>query len=231
MQDIEFNGILGSTLQIFARDLIEVPAAEPNLEEVKVAGRDGTLYRADGTYKAKTIQVALNYIGPEVRWNDRWRLAKQWLSARNTILKLSDDSAFFYKITYVSVDSNERTTARIGNFAAKFVTLDGLQYLVDGRMEYPSKDVEWNPYIECHPVYKIEADGMCTLNVNGNVMTANVAENLTIDTDRMIAYRSDGTLSNTKVSGNYEDLYLKPGENKIEFTGGTLAVVPNWRCL
>ena len=62
-------------------------------------------------------------------------------------------------------------------------------------------------------------------------MTANVAENLTIDTDRMIAYRSDGTLSNTKVSGNYEDLYLKPGENKIEFTGGTLAVVPNWRCL
>lgn len=231
MQDIEFNGILGSTLQIFARDLIKAPAAEPNLEEVKVAGRDGTIYRADGTYKSKTIQVAMNYIGPEERWNDRWRLAKQWLSARNTILKLSDDGAYFYKITHVSLDSNERTTARVGNFTAKFVTLDGLQYLVNGQTEYPSKDVEWNPYIECHPVYKIEADGMCTLSVNGNVMTANVAENLTIDTDRMIAYRLDGTLNNTKISGNYEDLYLKPGENKIEFTGGTLSVVPNWRCL
>ena len=62
-------------------------------------------------------------------------------------------------------------------------------------------------------------------------MTANVGQNLIIDTDRMIAYRSDGTLNNTKVSGNYEDLYLKPGENSVEFSGGTLKVIPNWRCL
>ena len=31
MQDIEFNSVRGSTLQIFARDLITVPAAEPNM--------------------------------------------------------------------------------------------------------------------------------------------------------------------------------------------------------
>ena len=59
----------------------------------------------------------------------------------------------------------------------------------------------------------------------------NVGQNLTIDTDRMIAYRSDGTLNNTQVTGNYEDMYLLNGENEISFSGGELKVIPNWRCL
>ena len=231
MHDLEYAGMLGSTYKVFATDLISSPAAEPNLEEVKLSGRDGTIYRWDGTYKSKQIKIPFNYIGPAERWNDRWRMIKQWLSARNTTLRFSGDSDFFYRITYTSLDENERTTERIGNFTATFNTLDGLQYLMSGQMEYPYKEVEWNPYIECHPTYKITAEGMCELNVNGKIMTANVGQNLTIDTDRMIAYRSDGTLNNTKVSGNYEDLYLKPGENSIDFTGGTLVVVPNWRCL
>lgn len=231
MQDIEFNSVRSSMLQIFARDLITVPAAEPNMEEINLAGRDGTTYKFDGTYKATVIPIAFNYIGPEDRWNDRWRLAKQWLSARNATLRISDDSEYFYKISYVSLGDNERTTERIGNFTANFNTLDGLQYLLSGQMEYTSHDVEWNPYLECYPVYKITAGGMCTLSVNGKTMTANVGQNLIIDTERMIAYRSDGTLNNTKVSGNYEDLYLKPGQNKIECVGGELSVIPNWRCL
>lgn len=231
MHDLEYAGMLGSTYKVFATDLISSPAAEPNLEEVKLSGRNGTIYRWDGTYKSTQIKIPFNYIGPSDRWDDRWRAIKQWLSARNTKLRFSHDSNFFYKITYTSLDENERTTERIGNFTATFNTFDGLQYLMSGQMEYPYKEVEWNPYIECHPTYKITAEGMCELNVNGKIMTANVGQNLTIDTDRMIAYRSDGTLNNTKVSGNYEDLYLKPGENSIEFTGGTLVVVPNWRCL
>ena len=47
----------------------------------------------------------------------------------------------------------------------------------------------------------------------------------------MIAYRSDGTLNNTQVKGNYEDMYLLNGENEISFSGGELKVIPNWRCL
>lgn len=102
---------------------------------------------------------------------------------------------------------------------------------MDGTREYDIKDVLWNQYLTCHPTYKITAEGMCTLTVNGNTMTANVGQNLTIDTDRMIAYRSDGTLNNTQVKGNYEDMYLLNGENEISFSGGELKVIPNWRCL
>ena len=70
---------------------------------------------------------------------------------------------------------------------------------------------------------------MCTLMVNGNEMTANVGQNLTIDTDLMMAYRQDGTLQNTAVTGDYEDLYLVPGDNVINITSGfDLKIIPNW---
>ena len=59
-----------------------------------------------------------------------------------------------------------------------------------------------------------------------------VGQNVTIDTELMIAYRMDGTMENTSVTGDYEDLYLKPGYNEIEITEGFEAkVIPNWRSL
>lgn len=231
MQDIEYNGMTGSSMDIYSKDLISLPAASANMTEIKLSGRDGTLYKWDGTYEANEIKIEFNYIGPVERWHDRWRMAQIWLSAHNSMLKISDDADFFYKVTHVTLDECSRTTKRIGNFTANFKTLDGLQYLVDGTREYDIKDVLWNQYLTCHPTYKITAEGMCTLTVNGNTMTANVGQNLTIDTDRMIAYRSDGTLNNTQVTGNYEDMYLLNGENEISFSGGELKVIPNWRYL
>lgn len=107
-------------------------------------------------------------------------------------------------------------------------------FLVSGKREYDyqSREIQYNPYDICHPIYKITGNGICTLTVNGKAMKATVGQNLTIDTERMIAYRKDGTMMNTSVSGDYEDLYLKPGENEISITQGfTLTVIPNWRRL
>ena len=70
------------------------------------------------------------------------------------------------------------------------------------------------------------------LTVNGKTMKATVGQNLTIDTERMLAYRTDGTLMNTSVTGDYEDLYLQAGENEISITSGfSLKIIPNWRCM
>ena len=69
------------------------------------------------------------------------------------------------------------------------------------------------------------------LTVNGKTMTADVGQKITIDTDRELAYRKD-KLSNTAVSGKYDDLYLQEGENEITITEGfDLKIIPNWRCL
>lgn len=79
---------------------------------------------------------------------------------------------------------------------------------------------------------RIVEDMSYTLSVNGEKMVANVGQNLTIDTGRKLAYREDGTLSNTSVAGDYDDLILIEGRNKIKITDGfELKVIPNWRCL
>ena len=63
-------------------------------------------------------------------------------------------------------------------------------------------------------------------------MTANVGQNLVIDTERELAYREDGTLSNTAISGDYEELFLQEGENSVTITEGfELKIIPNWRRL
>lgn len=83
------------------------------------------------------------------------------------------------------------------------------------------------------PDYLIEGEGICTLTVNGNEMTANIGQNLTIDTYREVSYRTDdGTNNNIAVSGDYEGLFLPTGAVEISITSGfELKIKPNWRCV
>ena len=230
--DLEYNGVKGSGIQIYARERPSIPAARMRREEITIPGRSGTLYQSDGGYEPTEIEVDFNYIGPEDKWWKRWRKAQEWLSSTNSILRFSDDDGYFYWISYVEVDENERPSIRVGKFTATFITRDGLHYLNSGLRAHAPGDIKWNPYMTSHPVYRITGEGMCTLEVNGKRMTANVGQNLTIDTDRMVAYREDGTLQNTSVTGDYEDLYIPQGDVQILVSAGfDLQVTPNWRCL
>ena len=101
-----------------------------------------------------------------------------------------------------------------------------------GKYEITDFENIYNPYSVSHPEYLIIGEGNCTLTVNGKTMEANVGQNLTINTDLMLAYRKDGEMQNTQVTGNYEDLYLAEGENQISISAGfEMTVIPNWRCL
>lgn len=230
-QDIEYNGIRGSTLGMFARERPAIPAARLRMEEIVVPGRDGSLYQSDGGYEPTEILVQFNYIGSVSEWEKHWRAAQKWLSPRNSILRFSDDDGYFFRISHVELEDNERPSGRVGIFEATFFTRDGLHYLNAGLRECTAEEIKWNAWETAHPVYKVSGEGMCTLNVNGRTMTANVAQNLVIDTERMLAYRQDGTLKNTSVSGEYDDLYLKTGENSVQISEGfDLRIIPNWRC-
>ena len=230
-QDVEYGGIRGSSLKIYARERPSIPAARVRREGIVIPGRDGMVYQSDGTFEPTDIPVRFNYIGKETQWSERWRAAQRWLAKENAKLRFSDDDGYFFWIDHVELDENERTTGRIGNFTATFTTRDGLYYLNSGLREHSKEEIQWNPYETSHPLYKITGEGVCTLEVNGNRMTANVGQNLTIDTDRMVAYRQDGTLQNTAITGKYEDLYLTEGEIDIGIsTGFDLKIIPNWRC-
>lgn len=121
-QDVEYGGIKGSSIKIYARERPAIPAARKRREEITIPGRDGALYKSDGSYEPTEIEVQFNYIGMEEDWAKRWREAQRWLGKENARLRLSDDDGYFFWISYVDLSENERTSRRIGNFTATFVT-------------------------------------------------------------------------------------------------------------
>ena len=230
--DIEYANINASDFRIYATDFPSIPAPKEKVDEIVVPGRNGVLRTRTGKYEEVPIPIEFNYIGEESEWHSIWRKAKMWLANRNAKLKMADDSEYFYRISHVELSQNERLTRRIGKFSAVFMSVDGMSYFYAGAEEMSISKAKSNPGITCEPIYKLSGSGLCTLTVNGNSVKANVSQNLTIDTERMIAYREDGTLVNTSISGDYEDLYLQPGENTVSVTSGfDCKIIPNWRCL
>lgn len=229
--DVEINGILGSSFNTYLRDMPSIPSARERINLIEIPGRDGVLTEVIG-YEPTEFELIFNFIGNKEEFHRKWDTIKEWLSARNCKLTFSDDSEWYYRVNYFELDAIERPTSRIGVFTAKVHTVDGLKYATNGLEEYGIEDVKFNQYLECKPIYKITGEGTCTLTVNGKTMKANVGQNLTIDTEKMLAYREDGTLMNTSVAGDYEDLYLQSGDNSISISPNfTLKIIPNWRFL
>lgn len=209
----------------------EIPAPERNIEAIEIPGRSGSLIESDGEYKDIEIPIKMNFVVSPNLWGEQFRAVKKWILGKSGKLKFSDDASIFYFAKNVTVDSVERAVRESGEFTATFLC-DPHAYIEKGSIERKAADVKYNPYDTSCPKYIITGEGMCTLTVNGKSMTANIGQNLTIDTDLMIAYRKDGTMQNTAVAGNYEDLYLREGDNEISITKGfELSIIPNWRCL
>lgn len=230
--DVEYNNMRGSSIGIFATKYPAIPAATETVDLITIPGMSGKLHIRRKCFEETDIPVEFNYIDKIELWNDRWRKTKEWLSSVNGELSFGDDTEFFYRISRVVLSSNERLSRRIGKFVATFKSKDGLMYMKSGNRAIDHTKLLSNPGIFSQPIYMITGEGVCTLTVNGKSVAANVAQNLTIDTERMISYREDGTLQNTAISGNYEDLYLQEGDNKITVSEGfECKVIPRWRCL
>lgn len=230
MFDLNFKGYSLSDIGIKISKRPDIPAPQKRVSYIQIAGRDGNLLQSDNTYEDIVIPVDCNFIIEPSKWGQRFRQVKALLTGSGNLF-FSDDTGVFYKCSNANIINNERLIKEAGEFTVEF-TCYPYMYITSGQNSYSADDIRLNPYMTSHPIYQITGDGMCTLTVNGNEMTANVGQNLTIDTDLMIAYRQDGTMQNTAVTGDYENLYLLPGDNAISITDGfDLKIIPNWRTL
>lgn len=229
-QDIEFNGTIASDLKLLIKEEISVPSPKQKYEEYEISGKDGDMIVSGGHYDDIQITIPFNYAEYD-EWGSIYRNAKRWLNAKGSQkLKLSRMDNYFYKVKRAEIGNEKRSVSHAGSFEAVFAC-DPYTYLESGLMELSAGEL-YNANELSHPNYMITGNGSCTLTVNGKTMKATVGQNLTIDTDRMIAYRVDGTMMNTSVTGDYEDLYLQPGENTVSITNGfDVKIIPNWRCL
>lgn len=208
-----------------------IPAPIEIVNEFFVEGK-GKVYEHTGVYNDVVIPINFNYVD-ERNFNETWRKLKKWLlKVNNNELQFSDDLEYFYKVNKVEMSSNAREEMwEFGNTTVNF-TVSPYQYLKAGQNEFQLPQKLNNEFEVSKPVYKILGEGLLTLNVNGNIITANVGQNLIIDTERELCYRIDGTYNNISLSGKYKDMHLKEGDNTFSYSGNfDIKIIPNWRCL
>ena len=224
---IEFKGKSSDDFQVILYDLPQISSSVRNYTTYAVPGRDGELISQDEYRSNLTISCVFSLVNKEFR--GKIRQLKQWLSGTGKLI-LSESPEYFWQVLSVEHGEIERDMQCGGRFTVNFLCRP-FEYLASGTYPIPlSEFTGWNSYDPCAPVYCITGEGICTLTVNGNSMTANVGQNITIDTDRMLAYREDGELQNTSVEGDYEKLWFQKGQNEVSITDGfQLTIQPGWR--
>lgn len=230
---VTYSGITDKSIGCHAKSRPSVPAPVQKVKVSELAGRDGGYYDVENVYGDIAIQITFSFSQKnKLLWHQTYRAIKNWLlSGDNGDLKFSDDVGFHYRVKNVQIDSTDRIAWTIGEVTATFIC-DGYTYLDSGDTQINLAARIQNDYALCMPIYDITGNGAFTLTVNSKSMTGTVSTNLTIDTERMLAIQNGSTWVNTTVSGDYQDLWLKPGLNLLSITNGmTCKIKPQWRCL
>lgn len=229
---VDQNGKKSSEYYMFFEEYPRIKLGQEQKEKKTIPGR-GNVWISTETYSDTEINMLLDIntlLHRDVCYTEAYAQAHSFLSDLEEIT-FCNSPDFFYKVKSVSIGEIDQYAENAGDFSVTLICAPGV-FIKEGIFRKPSDSVLFNPYSLSHPEYYISGNGTCTITVNGNSMKATVGQNLTIDTERMIAYREDGDLFNTSVSGDYEGLYLLHGENTIEITSGfELEVTPNWRYL
>ena len=227
--DFTFNDIRAWDKGVAVTERPSIPAPKKRGEYIEVAGRDGALLVTDGTYEPIEFEIMMNYVRRPESVISSFREIKSWLTGSGK-LTFADDTDVFYKVKNIEISDFQRRT-KFGADLVATVVADPFTYYHSGTQEFNASDVEFNPYHKCCPTYKISANGQISLNVNGNILTANVGGSCIIDTEKCLAYRGQALINTETQGANYEDLRLNSGPNTITISGGTMKVVPNWRSL
>jgi predicted phage tail component-like protein len=204
-----------------------IPPAAEVVEEYDIPNV-GKHYYHTGRVEDIQIPVQCSFVAEPNAFQETAREVSAWLSGSvDHKLIFSDDNDWFYRVKKVTGgDSFQRSLKVAAIFTITFVC-EGFAYAKDG--ERPSTGFT-NYYETSKPLYSLTGNAAGSLMINGKSFAVNVNQNLFIDTERMIAYRSNGDLVNSSITGDYEDMWLPHGENSISVSSGlTLSVYPRWR--
>ena len=232
MYTVSFNGYNCTDVGLKVKKRPNIPIPQKRITEIVIPGKSGSLHVDEGTYEEIEIYLEFNFTCSDNGWGESMRKIRKWLHGKgDKKLIFSDDDQFFYKVSYVRTEEDtERRIKKLGYLTVIFVCEPYVYSVVGDVAILLPCDLQNNGEIAA-PLYRISGEGVCTLSVNGNSVTANIGQELAIDTDLLVAFRGDA-IENTATTGDLEALRLQPGENTIEITDGfTATVVPRWRYL
>lgn len=231
---VVFNGCKDTDLGLKTTTRPSVSVPQKNIDEIEVAGRDGTLIRDHGTYKNIEIKVSYNFVD-RTDFNNKCRIIKKWINKiEDNKLQFSDDLGFFYKVKYCKLDAIERVYKALGKFELTFIC-EPYMYSSEGQqtVEVINGSNIVNNGLQCKPTYIINGTGLIALQINNkDEVKINLDGKITIDTDLYICYKN-GVMSNTDISGYYENLWLDEySDNIFTITGDNISLIeimPNFR--
>ena len=226
--EMQFNGSRDADHGVYMYDYAAFSGAEKNYSTSAVIGGLGEIVGTTDYVSNATISCTFGVLSPDVM--AVIRDVKRWLRGTGALV-ISDSPGIYYKVLKINYGDISRELRRFGQFSVDFVCTP-YEYVTQGNealdADLYSDGILHNPYDGCRPIYIITGTGACVLTVNGNTMNAQVENSITIDTEKMLAYRGE-TSQNSAVAGNYDELWLKSGDNSISVSSGfTLQIIPNW---
>lgn len=220
---IQYNGSTSADHGAILYDYAKFSGAQKHYNTIAVSGMLGELVSTDDYTSNATINCTFGILNKN--FMETVRDIRRWLRGTGELI-ISDNPDVYYRVWKINYGDINRELRKYGQFSVDFLCTP-YEYALDGKQEYDS--LSYNSYDECKPVYIINGTGKCTLTVNGKTMEVQVDQEITIDTNKMLAYRDPLILQNTLVSGNYEDLWISSGDVSINVSDGfTIKIIPNW---
>ena len=222
-----FNNRRCEEMGIYLYDIPSISVSNRDYTSQAIAGKLGYLITDNESIDNISIKCTFGILNKHS--HHVFRAIKKWLTGKGN-LYLTETPDSFYEVVYVKRGDIERELQCFSIFTVEFICFP-YEFALTGKERYKAVDGNLtNPHDQCMPEYIISGEGVCTLTVNGNDIVANIGQNLTIDTRRLIAYRTDsGENMNTDVTGDYTLLWLKEGKNSISITNDfDLDIIPHW---
>lgn len=202
------------------------PSTYDSANKITIAGRDGRPYTTDRSRGNAKIDIEVlcvdSWVFAGVNTTVRQRaesLMARINKARRIAYKQPGKSAdgyfLIYNTTLSITDADEKAIVIKASFE-----VHPLEWIFAGNaaniIESGATETITIPeYCAVSmPIYDLMGSG--TVNVNGNVLESTSSGSIRLDTWRFTAvYRPSGLNANLSLSGDYEGLWLNPGENTI----------------
>ena len=207
---LELTGLYISKLPAISKPLIRTSSEE-------IDGRDGDIVTKLG-YSAYDKELEIGLFG-SYNINEIINFFNQ-----DGIVTFSNEPDKYYKfqiLENIDFEELQRFKTAVVKFHCqpfKFSTVE------ENRTFNSSFFITNNGNIYSKPIITITGSGTINLSLNDeSVLVINLdanGETIEFDLEKLEAYNpSTKVLSNRKVTGNYENLYLKVGKNEISWTG------------
>lgn len=232
--DFSLDGVEASSLGIVMQTEFKFDGAEPEMDEVKVAGRNGTLHIFTGAWKnvKGTVECYLagemNNLPPNVRLAKLGAFLKP-LEGYQKLKVVSDEG--YYRMAMAT--GMPEHGLRLGFLAPFTINFDckPQHYLDSGDVEVTATNggtIENPTNQNAYPVVRLTGTGAGTVTINGSTVSVTDVDGAIIDSELMKGYtQSTGDLV---VARGSEFPVLKVGNNAVSWTGGITGVfiTPRW---